>query len=43
MLYEMKNTSNNGYGAAMFEIIQRCGDGMQIKETSLIMQGENED
>ena len=28
---------------AMFERIQRCGDGMQIKETNLIMQGENED
>ena len=28
---------------AMFERIQRRGDGMQIKETSLIMPSENED
>ena len=28
---------------AMFERIQRGGYGMKIKETSLIMQGKNED
>ena len=27
----------------MFESIQICGDEMQIKDTSLIMQNENED
>ena len=43
ILYEMKKVSNNGYEGSHVKNLQRCGDGMQIKETNLIMQSENGD
>lgn len=42
ILYEVEKVSNNGYEGSHVKNLQRCGDGMQIKETNLIMQSENE-